>query len=43
MRYLMKAASLACALIIVALLLGACGDDPEPTATPTPHEHPDAD
>ena len=36
----MKAASLACALIIVALLLGACGDDPEPTATPLPTNTP---
>ena len=36
----MKAASLACALIIVALLVGACGDEPEPTATPLPTNTP---
>ena len=35
-----KVASLACAFIIVALLLGACGDDPEPTATPLPTNTP---
>ena len=36
----MKAASLVGALIIVALLLGACGDEPEPTATPLPTNTP---
>ena len=35
----MKAASLVGALII-ALLLGACGDEPEPTATPLPTNTP---
>ena len=36
----MKAASLVGALITVALLLGACGDEPEPTATPLPTNTP---
>ena len=36
----MKAASLVAASIIAALLLGACGDDPEPTTTPLPTNTP---
>ncbi len=38
----MKAASLVAPLIIVALLLGACGDEPEPTPTPLPTNTPTA-
>ena len=36
----MKATSLVCALIILAFLVVACGDDPEPTPTPLPTNTP---
>ena len=38
----MKTASLVCALIFTALYLFACGDDPEPTPSPTPTNTPPA-